>query len=116
MLIASMEGPGTLDNVARLRGVFHMPVSNQPDARQALEDLELAFAEQDMAQLLGLASRLAGLSEQVGLADFARVARDLRACIEAEDPIATGAVAARLLRLGEDSLFSVMLYADQSAL
>ena len=45
MLIASMEGPGTLDNVARLRGVFHMPVCNQPDARQALEDLELAFAE-----------------------------------------------------------------------
>lgn len=81
-----------------------------------LTQLELAYAEQDVAQLLGLASRLAGLSEQVGLADFARVARDLRACIEAEDPIATGAVAARLIRLGEDSLFSVMLYADQSAL
>ena len=30
--------------------------------------------------------------------------------------IATAAVGARLMRLGEDSLFSVILYADQSAL
>ena len=63
-----------------------------------------------------LASRLASLSEQVGLADFARVARDLAACLAAGDAIATAAVGARLMRLGEDSLFSVMLYADQSAL
>ena len=54
--------------------------------------------------------------EQVGLADFARVARDLDACLAAGDPVATGAVGARLMRLGEDSLFSVILYADQSAL
>jgi hypothetical protein len=63
-----------------------------------------------------LAARLASLSEQVGLADFARVARDLGACLDAGDRVATAAVARRLLRLSEDSLFSVMLYADQSAL
>jgi hypothetical protein len=63
-----------------------------------------------------LASRLATLSEQVGLADFSRVARDLGGCLAAEDATATAAVGARLLRLGEDSLFSVILYADQSAL
>ena len=61
-------------------------------------------------------TRLASLSEQVGLADFARVARDLAACLAAGDATATAAVAARLMRLGEDSLFSVMVYADQSAL
>ena len=64
-----------------------------------------------------LASRLASLSEQVGLADFARVARDLgdlprRRRSRSPPPRS----AARLVRLGEDSLFSVILYADQSAL
>ena len=63
-----------------------------------------------------LSLRLASLSEQVGLADFARVARDLAACLGASDTIATAAVGARLMRLGEDSLFSVMVLADQTAL
>lgn len=66
------------------------------------------------AQALSL--RLASLSEQVGLADFARVARDLATCLEADDATATAAVAARLMRLGEDSLSSVMVFTDQTAL
>ena len=78
--------------------------------------LAQAMASGDAAEAQVLASRLAGLSEQVGLADFARVARDLDLCLAAGDKVATAAVAARLMRLGEDSLFSVMLYADQSAL
>ena len=78
--------------------------------------LRTALDAGDTAEAQVLASRLASLSEQVGLADFARVARDLGACLAAGDRIATGAVGARLMRLGEDSLFSVILYADQSAL
>jgi hypothetical protein len=78
--------------------------------------LEAALRAGDAAEALALASRLASLSEQVGLADFARVARDLGACLAAGDRIASGAVAARLMRLGEESLFSVILYADQTAL
>jgi hypothetical protein len=81
-----------------------------------LGQLKSALAAGDAAEAQVLASRLASLSEQVGLADFARVARDLGACLAAGDRIATGAVGARLVRLGEESLFSVMLYADQSAL
>jgi hypothetical protein len=46
----------------------------------------------------------------------ARLARDLCACLDAGEPNAIAAVAARLVRLGEDSLFSVISYADQSAL
>ena len=88
--------------------VFHLTDS--------LGMLKAALETEDAAEAQVLAARLAGLSEQVGLADFARVARDLGACLAAGDPIATGAVGARLLRLGEDSLFSVILYADQSAL
>jgi len=78
--------------------------------------LQQALGAGDAAEAQVLASRLASLSEQVGLADFARVARDLGACLTAGDAVATAAVGARLMRLGEDSLFSVMLYADQSAL
>ena len=70
----------------------------------------------DAAEARTLASRLASLSEQVGLRDFARVARDLDLCLSAGDRVATAAVGARLVRLGEESLFSVILYADQSAL
>jgi hypothetical protein len=78
--------------------------------------LQTALAGGDAAEAQVLASRLASLSEQVGLADFARVARDLSHCLAATDDVAVAAVGARLMRLGEDSLFSVILYADQSAL
>jgi putative ubiquitin-RnfH superfamily antitoxin RatB of RatAB toxin-antitoxin module len=78
--------------------------------------LRCALDDGNTAEAQVLASRLASLSEQVGLADFSRIARDLCHCVQAGDRIATAAVAARLTRLGEDSIFSVMLYADQSAL
>jgi hypothetical protein len=78
--------------------------------------LQQAMASGNAAEAQVLASRLASLSEQVGLADFARVARDLDVCLSAGDPVAIAAVEARLMRLGEDSLFTVILYADQSAL
>lgn len=78
--------------------------------------LQVALAEGDVPEAQALASRLASLSEQVGLTDFARVARDLGGCLDAGDGVATAAVARRLIRLGEESLLSVILYADQSAL
>ena len=68
------------------------------------------------AEARALAARLASLSEQVGLASFARVARDLAACLASGDATATAAVAARLARLADESLFSVVRYADQTAL
>lgn len=88
--------------------VFHLT--------ERLQSLTAALEAGDNPEAQRFAARLAGLSEQVGLADFSRVARDLVQCLAQDDPIATGAVGARLLRLGEDSLFSVILYADQSAL
>lgn len=78
--------------------------------------LQGALETGDTAEAQVLASRLASLSEQVGLAVFARVSRDLGVCLAAGDRVAAAAVEARLVRLGEDSLFSVMLYADQTAL
>jgi hypothetical protein len=87
--------------------VFHLT--------ERLTLLERALSDGDTPEASRLAARLASLSEQVGLADFARVSRDLCACLDSGDVTATNAVAARLIRLGEDSLFSVISYADQSA-
>ncbi len=81
-----------------------------------LGQLQAALDGENAADAQVLAARLASLSEQVGLADFARVARDLSVCLTAGNETATAAVAARLMRLGEDSLFSVMVYADRPAL
>ncbi|WP_181164456.1 Hpt domain-containing protein [Amaricoccus solimangrovi] len=78
--------------------------------------LNAALDAGDGAEAGVLASRLAGLAEQVGLSKFARVARSLRDCLRAEDPVAVSAVAARLGRLAEDSLRGVMRHADPEAI
>jgi hypothetical protein len=70
----------------------------------------------DFTEARALAQRLATLSEQVGLSDFSRVARDLAACLAAGDANATAAVSARLTRIGEDSLFSVIAFTNHTAL
>ncbi|WP_424929092.1 hypothetical protein [Amaricoccus tamworthensis] len=88
--------------------VFHMT--------DRLGLLQTAFEENDLEDVSILASRLAGLCEQIGLVVLARVARDLVQCVTVGDTNAISAVGARLIRLGEDSLYSVMVYADQSAL
>jgi hypothetical protein len=97
----------------RCREIVEEVVFHLTDRLGLLKD---ALGRGDAAEAQVLAARLASLSEQVGLADFARVSRDLCACLAAQDATATGAVGARLLRLGEESLFSVILYADQTAL
>ena len=81
-----------------------------------MSQLDEALTSGDCRKGEAIASRLASLSEQVGLADFARVARDLQHCLRVNDAVALAAVTARLMRLSEDSLYSVLLYTDQSAL
>lgn len=81
-----------------------------------LAQLEIALRDGHGQEAQLLASRLAGLSEQLGLSNFARVSRDLRRCLCAGDEVATSAVGSRLLRLGADSMFSVILYAEYSTL
>lgn len=98
---------------ARCREVVEEVVFHLTDR---LGQLQTALDGANAADAQVLAARLASLSEQVGLADFARVARDLSACLTAGNVTATAAVAARLMRLGEDSLFSVMVYAERPAL
>ena len=78
--------------------------------------LQTALERDAAGEAQTLALRLAGLSEQIGLADFARVARDLGGVLLRADAVAAAAVAARLIRLDEDSLCTIMTYADECAL
>ncbi|MBP7002918.1 hypothetical protein [Amaricoccus sp.] len=78
--------------------------------------LAAARAAGNRAEARASASRIAAMGEQVGLESFARTARDLDACLACGDPIAEAAVAARLDRLAEDSLYSLVAYAEHSAL
>lgn len=81
-----------------------------------LSQLNTALQSGEIAAMEAVASGLAGLSGQIGLTVFSRVARDLRGCIETGDRTATFAVAARLVRIGEEALLSVTLHAESSAL
>ncbi len=63
-----------------------------------------------------LAGRLAAASEQVGLVGFARVARDLGACLARGDAAAAAAVAARLDRMADRAICRLLDHADRSAL
>jgi hypothetical protein len=120
----AVDEPAVLDTTRIL--VLRQSLGDQR-AREVVEEvvchlsdriglLRAALEERNAAEAQVLASRLACLSEQVGLSDFARVARDLGTCLASNDAVATAAVAARLARLGDESLFSVIHYADQSAL
>lgn len=78
--------------------------------------LNRALEAGDAPQARALAGRMAAMSEQVGLLGFARVARDLGACLDRRDPVASAAVAARLSRLSDCAVIRLIDYADRSAL
>lgn len=65
--------------------------------------LETASAD----ELCRCARSLLGISDQIGLDTLTMVAEDVATCIENNDPIATAATTARLLRIGERSLSEI---------
>ena len=80
----------------------------------ALEQLALALARTidatqrgDLAQVVGNADRLSRLAWQVGLVTLAGVAVDVGSCAERRDPGALAATAARLARIGNQSLTQI---------
>lgn len=78
--------------------------------------LSQAMSAGDRPLARALAGRLAAASEQVGLVGFARVARDLGACLARGDAVAAAAVAARLDRMADRSICRLLDHADRSAL
>jgi hypothetical protein len=77
-----------------------------------LHRLEVALYNGDLVQTAKLSSGLIGISEQIGLCTFARIAKDLVDAINHTDIVAIAAISNRLIRHGEESLFKVVDYAD----
>ncbi len=78
------------------------------DMVDKLGAVELAMHKSDLIEAGRLSKKIAVLASQVGLEDFAKVARDLCDCLGRDDIVGQKAVASRLMRLGEISLMSMM--------
>lgn len=76
--------------------------------------IERAVAENQPDGLPDLVERLTELSADVGLICMADVAVDMAECLHVGDRVALTAVAYRLVRLGEDGLFSLIEFTDRS--
>lgn len=73
-----------------------------------LAGMEEALLTGDLAAVRAKAKHLAGIGDNLGMVQFAKIARDLEFCIDSRDFVAVAAISRRLLRVGEDSVFSVV--------
>jgi hypothetical protein len=76
-----------------------------------LSSLETAWAVGEFGRLESQASKLASLSEDLGLEKCARLARQVIELKAAREDVALAAVVARVVRVGEASLASVLEFA-----
>jgi hypothetical protein len=67
--------------------------------------LQKALHDSEMDEVQRIARSLVAVAAQMGLTEFSLVASDLASCIKRSDIVSIGAVAARLIRVGEGSLF-----------
>lgn len=74
--------------------------------------LQLALYDGNLEHVRTIALRLVAISRQIGLIGFSDVASNLVECIDRMNITATFAVAARLIRLGESSMFQAVQFAD----
>ncbi|MEM9047350.1 MAG: hypothetical protein AAGC92_01405 [Pseudomonadota bacterium] len=79
---------------------------------ELLSRLEFAQAETRLSEVARLARSIAEQCQRIGLKHMAAVAQDLTLCAQRADAAATHAVAARLIRIGEDALFTLTRYID----
>lgn len=79
-----------------------------------MSNLQEALSEGELGHVRTIALRLTAISRQIGLVEFSDVATDLVQCIGRNDITATYAVAARLIWLGESSLFRAVRFAGMT--
>jgi hypothetical protein len=78
-----------------------------------LAGLHSALAEPGAAEVSRPLRRAQRMAEQLGMVSLGAVAADLRHCLDRGDPVALGAVRARLLRVAEASLTPDKALLDQ---
>lgn len=79
---------------------------------EALSRLELVMGTERLAEIDRLGACIAAQSGRIGMRHMQSVAYDLSICAQRADPTAMRAVAARLIRMGEDALFSLTRYIE----
>ena len=79
-----------------------------------LQDIRRIHPVEDADCLTGPTRQLAAVSDRIGMATLARVARDVLACIGDGDLVALAATHARLLRVGERSIHAIWDLEDVS--
>ncbi|MEO1549656.1 MAG: hypothetical protein AAFR93_04390 [Pseudomonadota bacterium] len=106
---------GTMDEMRLSMGDLRFLEVIEEASFQLVEklcQLERAVALRDLASVARHAQRIRLLSGQIGLEDFAMVSRDVQSCAELGDVTALDAVSARLSRVGETSLFTILRMSD----
>ncbi|MFC3628777.1 hypothetical protein ACFOM8_04895 [Paracoccus angustae] len=73
----------------------------------ALTSADRAIRDADLDEAARQCDLLARLAWQIGLLSLAGVAMDLGCCAERRDPVALGAIHARLMRVGNRSLTAI---------
>jgi len=88
---------------------------------RALEELaarlshtERCYRAGELSDMRKNARSLIAISEQIGMEMLAHVARDVTKCIDEDDLVALAATRARLLRIGETSLYEIWDLQDYS--
>jgi hypothetical protein len=84
------------------------------EVTDALCKIERMIAQKEFEAATNLLDKVADISGQLGLVCLTDVAMDLKGCVEAEDWVSVAAVSGRLIRLGEDSLFSLIEFTNKS--
>lgn len=108
--VISFEPPvHGLSNEADFAGGF------APFAEDAVEEMvvclagiEAAWGAAEFRRLSGILVTIASLAERTGLKDVAFVAEQARTIVNGEDEVALAAVIARLVRVGEASLATLL--------
>ena len=76
--------------------------------------LEKAFYDGSLDDAKKVSASFCTLADEIGLVEFSKVASDLVNCIARNDYVATQAVASRLVRVGERSLYQIVQRSDLS--
>ena len=79
-----------------------------PRASLAEDAVEAAWATGEFGRLAGLLKSLAVQSERAGLPDVVHVAQSVESLLGSRDEVALAAVVARLIRVGETSLATLL--------
>jgi len=84
------------------------------EATDTMCQIETALNAQQDVKALELTKELIRISASSGMICMNDVAYDLTDCIESKNEVASKAVLARLLRVGEESLFTLIDYTDRT--